>query len=129
MCYKYQFGKLSDQGLRAPCGIPLKNADILLTYRSKSETLKSSALLRSEQARGLHVESVDGVLPRRARVSAEERVPAKKSGTSHARLSARHAPEMLRARRALRPARRAGLRRRRVARVVGFGFKKWVTLY
>ena len=61
MCYKYQFGKISDQGLKAPCGIDLKNVDILLTYRSKSEALKSSALLRAEQTQGLHVESVDGV--------------------------------------------------------------------
>ena len=61
MCYKYQFGKISDQGLKAPCGIALKNVDILLTYRSKSEALKSSALLRAEQTQGLHVESVDGV--------------------------------------------------------------------
>ena len=61
VCYKYQFGKISDQGLKAPCGIALKNVDILLTYRSKSEALKSSALLRAEQTQGLHVESVDGV--------------------------------------------------------------------
>ena len=39
----------------------MKNVDILLTYRSKSEALKSSALLRAEQTQGLHVESVDGV--------------------------------------------------------------------
>ena len=114
VCYKYQFGKISDQGLKAPCGIALKNVDILLTYRSKSEALKSSALLRAEQTGA--VESVTASTKTRSFLSS--RAGRRKTGAPHARLSAPR-PEARRARRAAQPG--VPATPSAAARLVGFG--------
>ena len=57
VCYKYQFGKVTDQAVAHPCGIPLNEVDVLLAYRPKTEAVQNAPSLRSG---AVNVASVDG---------------------------------------------------------------------
>ena len=63
LCYKYHFGAVRDRAVDAPCGIPLDEVDVLLSYARRDEVVSRVPRLdpHHDDYLGAAVESVDGI--------------------------------------------------------------------
>ena len=64
LCYKYQFGRVKATSVDAPCGIPLGEVDVLLSYAPRKQIVRDIPKLDEAHGawnRRTRVASVDGI--------------------------------------------------------------------